>query len=196
MNFTQEKDPSASTVIVRKPSFIQVIGLILIGVILGSAVTGILFLFRANKAGTDTSVAPQADQNSQPATDKHDTSAATKALMSIEVSNFSGVVTAIENSSITVKTSFFGEEKNYRVLINESTKISKKEANQSSPEGGNQNANFSESQAKISDIVKGNGVLVDSSENIKNKTEFVAKSIMIFDYPPLPSTPPTPPVQK
>ncbi|MDP1845151.1 MAG: hypothetical protein Q8L09_00200 [Candidatus Moranbacteria bacterium] len=189
MNLTQEKNPGASTVIIRKPSFIQAIGLILIGVILGSAVTGILFSFRANKAGIDVSVAPQADQNSQPAADKHDTSAATKALMSIEMFSFSGVVTAMENNTIMVRTSFYGEEKNYRVLINESTKISKKEANQSSPEGGNPNANFSESQAKISDINKGNGVFVDSSENIKDKTEFVAKSIMIFDYPPLPTNP-------
>ncbi|MFA6285535.1 MAG: hypothetical protein WC643_03355 [Parcubacteria group bacterium] len=181
MSLSQETNPNAVTVLISKPSFVQVVGLILAGVILGSVITGIFFSFRAKKAGTDTSSAPQADQNNQLKAND-----AKKVLTSMEVSSFSGVVTAKENNSISVKTSFFGEEKNFKVLINESTKISKKEANQSSSEGNDPNLQYSETQAKISDINIGNGVLVDSSENVKDKTEFAAKSIMIFDYPPLP----------
>ena len=66
MDLNQGKNPNTSMVIIRKSSPSQIVGLILAGFILGSAVIWIFGLFRADKAVTSNPVASQADQNKQP----------------------------------------------------------------------------------------------------------------------------------
>jgi|GEM_PF-5820920 len=190
MDINQENNTRNGIVVVRKSSIVKNIFFILIGLILGSAIVGLLFLSYNNKEEKDASVKPKVDKGKRVGDNTPDASNPKNILMSIEVSKFSGVVTAIENSSILVKTSFFGEEKNFNVLIDGNTTISKRKTGTASQTGGDPNQNISESSAKFSDIKKGDGVFVDASENIKEKKEFLAKGIIIFEYPPLPTAPP------
>lgn len=187
MSIFQEKDLVVGNTIMRETSLGRVTGLILAGIVVGSAITGLFFIFFFKDVGTKSADVPSGDQQNQPSANESSISNTAEVLNSITLTNFSGVVTSVENNSLLVKTSIFGEEKKYKVLIDENTKIYKKEANKSASESEDPNLKFSEIPAIVSDISAGSGVEVDSLENIKDRKEFLAKRIIIFVYPPIPA---------
>jgi hypothetical protein len=98
-----------------------------------------------------------------------------------EVASISGTVEKIEGKTITVKAFFFGEQKTYTVTVGDATKIQKSEMKKeiSKPEEGKPVEPFTLTDASFSDIRQNDSLSIEASENIKDKTSFVAKTISI-----------------
>jgi len=113
-----------------------------------------------------------------------------------EVFSIGGTVTEIQDGALTVKSFFFGQEKSYKVKIGDNTKIQKREMKKEipKPEEGKSFEPFTTTDAKLEDIRQNDSVTVESDENIKDKTEFEAKTVYIeisnLPTPPTPSAPP------
>lgn len=123
-------------------------------------------------------------------------SGAPKIKMPSEIFSASGKVKSIDGRKITLVSSFFGEEKTYQVIVGDDTKIIKREIDLSPLKEGSENAALApaseETDSKLEDVRIGDSLTVDSDENIKNKTEFTAKSIYIEITTGLPTPPPLP----
>jgi len=112
-----------------------------------------------------------------------------------EVLIISGKVEKIEGSNLTVKALFYGREKTYLVKIANSTKLIEREmiANPPPPEPGKSLYPFTEREIKLTDIGVGDNIIAEASENIKDKTEFEAKTIDLTVMPAVPTAPATAP---
>jgi preprotein translocase subunit YajC len=98
-----------------------------------------------------------------------------------EVTSISGTVEKIEGKTITVKANFFGEQKTFAVTAGDATKIQKSEMKKDipKPEEGKPFEPFTLTDASFSDIRQNDNLTIEASENIKDKTSFVAKTISI-----------------
>jgi hypothetical protein len=119
-----------------------------------------------------------------------------------EIFSISGKVENIDGQKISLKSFSFGEEKNYQVTVGEETKITKREMDMSpSKEGASAPPTPKETDITLADIKVGDSLTITSADNIKGKTEFIAKSISLEITSGLPAapdinsipTPPTPP---
>jgi hypothetical protein len=112
-----------------------------------------------------------------------------------EVTSISGTVEKIEGKTLTVKAFFYGEEKTFTVTVGDATKIQKSEMKKEipTPEEGKTVEPFTITDAKFSDIRQNDNLSIEASENIKEKTSFVAESIAIniMMKPPDVSVPPS-----
>jgi hypothetical protein len=109
-----------------------------------------------------------------------------------EVTSIFGKVEKIEGKTLTVKAFFFGDQKTYTVTVGGATKIKKKEAKKELPksEEGKPIEPFAYTDAGFSDIRQNDNVSIDASENIRDKTDFEAKTIFIeiVDHPAPPTS--------
>jgi len=98
-----------------------------------------------------------------------------------EVTSISGTVEKIEGQILTVKAFFFGEQKTFAVTVGDATKIQKSEMKKEvpKPEEGKPFEPFTLTDANLSDIRQNDSLSIEASENIKDKTSFVAKTITI-----------------
>lgn len=110
-----------------------------------------------------------------------------------EVFSLGGTVTEIQDGTLTVKAFFFGQEKAYKVKIGDNTKIQKREMKKEipKPEEGKPMEPFTTTDAKLEDIRQNDSVTIESDENIKDKTEFEAKTVYI-EISNLPAPPASP----
>jgi hypothetical protein len=98
-----------------------------------------------------------------------------------EITSISGTVEKIEGKTLTVKSFFFGEEKNYAVTVGDATKIQKSEMKKElpTPEEGKPLESFTLTDVKLSDIRQNDRVFIEANENVKDKTSFEAKNVSV-----------------
>jgi hypothetical protein len=111
-----------------------------------------------------------------------------------EIFSVGGKVENIDGQKITIKSLSLGEEKTYQVTAGSETKIIKREMDLSPPKAGTEKtlSEPKETEASLSDIKIGDSLTVDSADNIKDKTEFTAKSIYLEITIGLPTPPAMP----
>lgn len=194
MNLMQEQKPGS--LIIDKPDWRWIAGLLVAGVLLGGIVVGIFFALKMKYASDDCAAKITAAQ-------KSGTEAGVPNVPKVnvpdEVNNISGTIEKVDGNTLTVKTFFFGEPKNYSVTVANDTKIIKREIIEGSLKAANEKeppAPFKDSDAKLSDIREKDNVSIDSADNIKDKTAFEAKTIYIqisnLPAPPAVTTPSVP----
>ena len=100
-----------------------------------------------------------------------------------EVTSINGTVSKIDGNTLTVDAFFFGEQKTYTVTVSDNTKIFKREMVTPPAKPTDANAAppspFKDTDAKLSDIREKDNVMIDSADNIKDKTAFEAKDIYV-----------------
>lgn len=110
-----------------------------------------------------------------------------------EFFSISGKVENIDGQKITIKGFSFGEQKTYIVTVGDDTKITKREMDLSPPkEGVSAPPKSKETDMSLADIRVGDSLTIDSTDNIKDKTEFIAKSIFLEIITGLPAPPALP----
>lgn len=110
-----------------------------------------------------------------------------------EFFSISGKVENIDGQKITIKGFSFGEQKTYIVTVGDDTKITKREMDLSPPkEGVSAPPKSKETDISLADIRVGDSLTIDSADNIKDKTEFIAKSIFLEIITGLPAPPALP----
>jgi len=183
---------------------LAIIGLLILGLIAGALVAGLYYKGKAKQA--ETACAKQAADLKKSSTSGMPN--IPKVPVPSEVTSISGTVEKIEGQTITLKAFFFGEQKTFAVTAGDATKIQKREMKKElpKPEEGKPMEPFTLTDAKLGDIRQGDNLNVEASENIKDKTSFVAKTIYIeimnlpapselpkVDNLPTPPAIPTPP---
>jgi len=171
---------------------LAIIGLLILGLIAGALVAGLYYKGKAKQA--ETACAKQVADLKKSSTS--DMSNISKIPVPSEVTSVSGTVEKIEGQTITLKAFFFGEQKTFAVTAGDATKIQKREMKKElpKPEEGKPMEPFTLTDAKLGDIRQGDNLIVEASENIKDKTSFEAKTIYIeIMNLPAPSAIPTPP---
>jgi len=205
MDFKQSMKPGV--VLSEKPNLIIIIGVFVLGLVLGGLLTGIYFKVKMTKAKSECTQKTAEAQKTGVATGAPEVP---KALVPNEIYNVSGLVEKIDGNTLTVKSFSFGEQKSFTVKVTDNTKIIKRELLTTPPkaEEGKPISPFKETDAKLSDIRENDNINVEASENIKDKTEFEAKTVYIeiqnmpvpapptidnSKVPPAPAAPPAPP---
>lgn len=168
------------------------IGGVVLGALLGALITAIYFQNKAKQLKAELSrmqqEAGKAGSLAVPAPPD-----VSDMPIPAEITSISGTVEKIDGNTLTVKTNLFGNEKTYRVKITENTKITKREILQNPPQSkeGEVINPFKDSEAAIGDIREKDNLTIEASENVKDKTEFEAKSVIIniTNLPDVPEPP-------
>lgn len=152
------------------------------GVIIGALVSGAYFGLKTKKIkGEYDRQITKMKEESSAMVEKSGVPFPPKIPVPQEVFNISGTVEKVEGNNITVKAFFFGESKYYKVKAGNETKITKREMiqNPPEPEEGKPFNPFKDSDGKLSDIMEKDAITAEAGDNIKDKTEFEAKTITI-----------------
>lgn len=109
------------------------------------------------------------------------TPGAANAPVPVEAVSISGTVEKIEGKTLIVKSLAFGEQKEYSVIVDSSTKIQTQETKKdaSKAESGKPFDPYVISDVSFSDIRLNDNVAIEASQDIRNKTSFVATKILI-----------------
>lgn len=175
MNFTQSQKPGAGAVIVNKPLLSHVVLFVLVGVVIGAAAAG--FYFRGNSAKIkEECSAIQAQGKSDSASSEKSSG----TVIPKKINIISGKIESVKGNILTFKAFIFGEEKIFQVSVTKDTKITKRKANQSQSE---------EKEVRLEDIRSGENAVIEASENVKDKTEFEAKLVLVLEIPAPPESP-------
>jgi hypothetical protein len=153
------------------------ITLVILGLAVGSVISGIYFHEKAIKSSAQNNCPP--NNSNQPSSQ----SAQTADLS--EFNNISGPVEKIDGDKLTVKAQILDQEKIYTVNVTKNTKVLKNETIQNpDPHEGEASLTYKEIVAKVSDLKENDYVNITASENIpKDANEFDAAYIN-FTPPP------------
>ncbi|MFH0930070.1 MAG: hypothetical protein V1814_02350 [Candidatus Moraniibacteriota bacterium] len=172
----QKNNDISSDLIIGRKRFWKVAGILLAGLVLGILISGAYFQFKLKKAKSEC------DQQLVKAKEQSLSGGIPKVCASNELFGISGTIEKIDGNTLTVEAFFFGGKKTYKVTVNSDTKIVRREMLQNlpEPEEGKPFNPIRDTEGKLSDLKEKDNIVIEADSNIKDKTEFEAKTIYLM----------------
>jgi hypothetical protein len=163
----------------QKSNLLLAVGMLVVGLLIGGLVCEIHFSRKLGQAEKECMTQAAGVKKNGAVPGAPNTS---KIIIPDQIFDIWGIVEKVDGNILAINAFFFGGQKRYTVKVVDSTKVAKREILENPPkpeEGKLPTSPFEETEARLSDLRKGDNVAIEAAENIKDKTEFEAKSIFI-----------------